>query len=222
MKVSSAWWQNSFIFSLSQNNRRISLSATASFEEQLPDYHHQPLLQAASPIRHVSLHVTVLVCLCSFSLDWIMYSFLKGPPVPKLCTVTARKPKQFLTSKQSYIVSFSFLAFCHSRLFFYLCIVSTAFAEISEYYWLQATVWTALKPPKKTIIEREYPHIEVAFCDGFTVLSSHVPPSCLLPPHPKQEIGEENGMKKLRGWGKEKEITCQLLSQSRQTWLREN
>lgn len=62
-------------FSLSQNNRRISLSATASFEEQLPDYHHQPLLQAASPIRHVSLHVTVLVSSAHFHLTELCTAF---------------------------------------------------------------------------------------------------------------------------------------------------
>lgn len=141
MKVNSAWWTSSwiFFFLLSQNNRRVPLSATVPFEEQLLDYHLQPLLQAASPIRCVSLHVTVLFPSAHFYLS---HSSTAAKPL----TVTATEPKQFLTSKQSCIASFSFLVLCHSRTFFYLCIASICPAGISEYYWLQTT---ALQPSQK-------------------------------------------------------------------------
>lgn len=61
------------------------------FEEQLPDYHHWPLLHTASPTRPVSLHVTVLVCCCSFSPGWIMHSFPNGPRVPAAHLISHKK-----------------------------------------------------------------------------------------------------------------------------------
>lgn len=95
----------SWMFLLSQNKRRISLSATACFEEQLPDYHCWPLLHGASSIRHVLLPVTVLVCLCSFSGDWITHSFWGGDLLYQSCVPGQRESQNSFSQGNNPLLS---------------------------------------------------------------------------------------------------------------------
>lgn len=141
MKVNSAWWTSTWIFLLSQNNRRVSLSATVPSEKQLPDYHRQALLRAASPIRCVSLHVTVLLPSAHFYLSDSCTAFSEvqnhvlWQPQSQNNSSRANNPELPLCHSLSCAIPECFLPLC-----------SICSAGISDYYWLQTTV---LLPPQK-------------------------------------------------------------------------
>lgn len=110
-------------FLLSQNNRRVSLSATVPFEEQLPDYHHQPLLRAASPIRCVSLHVTVLLPAAHFYLSDPCTAFSEvqnhelWQPQSQNNSSQANNPVLPLSHSLSCVIPECFLPLCSIYLF---------------------------------------------------------------------------------------------------------
>lgn len=108
---------------MSQNNRRVSLSATVPFEEQLPDYDRQPLLRAASPIRCVSLHVTVLLPSAHFYLSdsCTAFSEVKNPvlqqPQNQSHSSRANSPELPLCHSLSCVIPERFLPLCNIYLF---------------------------------------------------------------------------------------------------------